>query len=299
MNATMMAHADLARFPELYFRALSTKDLASVPWADDVVFQGSVHSEPLHGRPAVEAFLNPLLPALDNVRLMACYSDADTGTVVGEAQVGPLYVMDRFVIRDGRIVNQRNVYDPRPLLGPSKHAMSVSDRRLLVELLTGSRQIVLDGISGIPPERWLVQPSSGSWSPAECAEHLILSEEALLQMVQHQILKSPPDPEAAAPAKGKEETVIAAMRDRSVKAQTFDFLQPRSGGLTQKEAITEFDRRRTSTLDYAWTSQDPVHAHVAPLPGLGQLDAFHWLVLLAAHTERHVAQMKEAAAANG
>jgi hypothetical protein len=60
------------------------------------------------------------------------------------------------------------------------------------------------------------------------------------------------------------------------------------------QAIAEFAARRTATLDYAWTSQDPLHAHTAPLTGPGQLDAFHWLVLLAAHTERHVAQLKEA-----
>jgi hypothetical protein len=36
-----------------------------------------------------------------------------------------------------------------------------------------------------------------------------------------------------------------------------------------------------------------LHHHFAPLGPLGDLDGYQWLLLLASHTERHVAQMDE------
>ncbi|MBL8220628.1 MAG: DinB family protein, partial [Bryobacterales bacterium] len=275
----MTNHLSLSAFPELYFRGLATGNLAMVPWSDDVVFQGSVHEQPLQGRKAVEAFLTPLLPGLSNVELLATYSRPETATVVGEAQVGPLYVMDRFIIRDGRIVEQRNVYDPRPLLGPAEGAMTPADRRRLVEMLAASQQAFEAAVARVPEQRWAVRPDVDSWSAAECAEHLILSEEALLNLVRNQILKSPATQAASDGISGKNDAVVEAMRDRKAKSQTFDFLILRGRWLTQRNALDAFRERRQATLDYVWTSQDPLHAHGAPLPGLDLLDGYQWLLL--------------------
>ena len=42
-----------------------------------------------------------------------------------------------------------------------------------------------------------------------------------------------------------------------------------------------------------------LYVHFAPLGPLGDLDGYQWLLLLASHTDRHVAQMQEVKAQPG
>jgi hypothetical protein len=46
-------------------------------------------------------------------------------------------------------------------------------------------------------------------------------------------------------------------------------------------------------------SSDNLDHHFAPLGPLGDLDGYQWLLLLASHTDRHVAQMEEVKAQAG
>ena len=57
--------------------------------------------------------------------------------------------------------------------------------------------------------------------------------------------------------------------------------------------MAAFLPRRAVTLDYVRANRDPLH-HAAPLGDTGLLDGYQWLLLLAAHTDRHVVQMQEA-----
>jgi hypothetical protein len=57
--------------------------------------------------------------------------------------------------------------------------------------------------------------------------------------------------------------------------------------------------KRGATLEYVRQATDNLHHHFAPLGALGDLDGYQWLLLLASHTERHVAQMDEVKAHPG
>jgi hypothetical protein len=123
--------------------------------------------------------------SLGSIRLVETYLNADQDTVIAEAYVGPLPVLDKFVIRSGEIVEQENVFDPRPAPGTD-------------------------------------------------------------------------------------------------------------GGRIRGLALDAFLARRADTLDHARATRDPLHHHAAPLGELGPLDAYQWLLLMAAHTDRHLAQMRQA-----
>ena len=60
----------------------------------------------------------------------------------------------------------------------------------------------------------------------------------------------------------------------------------------QAETVAAFKDRRTKTIAYASKTQDDLRGRVADSP-LGPLDAYQWLVFMAAHSERHLAQIKE------
>lgn len=101
----------------LYFDALRDGRVDRVPWADHVVLHTPLRDEPLTGREAVESFFRPMTGNLGEIRLDAVYLPAEeNGCFVAEAHVGPLHVMDKFVVAGDQIQTQINVFDPRPAL---------------------------------------------------------------------------------------------------------------------------------------------------------------------------------------
>ena len=63
--------------------------------------------------------------------------------------------------------------------------------------------------------------------------------------------------------------------------------------------IDGFLTRRAATLQFVRETGKALHHHFAPLGPLGDLDGYQWLLLLASHTERHVAQIEEVKAQAG
>jgi hypothetical protein len=287
------ALADIAR---RYLESLADGNFARVPWSEDVVLRTPLQSgRPFQGRCAVEAFFRPMVGKLGAIRLVETYINRNRDTVVAEAYLGPLHVLDRFVIRGGYIVEQQNVFDPRPMLETAPPGGISSDERMLVVgMLETSRDRMRAALERAPDVSWRRKPVGGGWSTAECAEHLVLSEEALLGLIRGQILSSPANPDLTAELRGKDGIVVRAMHDRSSKSKTFDFLEPKGKWPDRLAALDAFLARRAVTLDYVRGSQDALHYHAAPLGALGLLDAYQWLLLLAAHTDRHLAQMREA-----
>ena len=109
--------ATLKAIAEAYFDALRDGNLKRVPWASGVVLYAPLaEKKPLTGRQEVEAFLAPLAGKLGEIRIREIYISPDKNAMAVEAIVGPLHVIDKFVIRDGKIVEQQNFYDPRPIL---------------------------------------------------------------------------------------------------------------------------------------------------------------------------------------
>jgi hypothetical protein len=303
MSIVTDRRSQLVTIAETYFRGLAHKDVSQVPWHPDVVFRGPLAPgapEPLRGSAAVRSWFQGLYPALGPVEIIEHYVGEEQRSVATRANVhitqppSVLRVIDRFVVDDdGLIVEQENHYDPRPALQPAPGLMTSQERDLLLDLLVSSQQTLLATVVRLTTKQWSFNPGEGRWSIAECAEHLALSEEALLGIVRGQILESPAAPEKTAAARGRDGVVVGAMRDRSQRRKTFDFLVPRSSAPTPTEFVEAFLTKRAATLQYARETGDVLHHHFATLDPLGDLDAYQWLLLLASHTERHVAQIDE------
>ena len=280
---------------DAYFGALRDGDLGRVPWAEDVVLRAPLAARPLSGRQEVEDYLRPLAGNLGEVQIREIFLSPGRDAMTVEAIVGPLHVMDKFVIRAGRIIEQQNFYDPRPILdAPAPGGLTGDERALLTERLVASRERVRELLKALSQDQLSRRPAGGGWTALECAEHLVFSEEVLLHMVRHDILSGKPKPALPLELQGRDGTVVAAMNDRSRKTKTFEFLAPRGMYETGASVLDAFLARRAETTDFVRGTKQPLHYHAAPLEGLGVLDAYHWLLLMAAHTERHVEQMREA-----
>jgi hypothetical protein len=165
--------------------------------------------------------------------------------------------------------------------------------RAMSELHAGRKQF-LDSLRRLSEAQWKFKPAADRWSIAECAEHIAVSEDSIMGTIRERILKSPvADAAMRKQAEGKDEKVIVALLDRSQKAQAPGELRPTGKWKTRDEVVAAFKASRDRNIHYIDTTEDDLRAHVVPSPVLGPLDAFQFVLLLAAHTERHVEQIRE------
>lgn len=154
-----------------------------------------------------------------------------------------------------------------------------------------TRKVFLDSLAGVPDAQWNFKPSPERWSIAECAEHIAVSEDSLFDLVK-KIMQSPATPEKKAEVKGKDEMVIEKETDRTKKAQAPEFLKPSHRWPNREALIAHFKESRDRNIAYLQTTQDDLRSHFRQST-LGLLDAYQWMLLISAHSERHTAQLNE------
>ncbi len=150
----------------------------------------------------------------------------------------------------------------------------------------------LQSIAGLSPKQWTFKPAPDRWSVAEVAEHIAVSESSLLGLVQKQIMTSPATPEKREQVKGKDETILQRVPDRSHKAQAPEFLKPTGRWATEADLTKAFEDSRKATMDYIRTTNDDLRAHFFDHPVLGTMDGYQWLLLISAHSAPHCANRR-------
>ena len=175
---------------------------------------------------------------------------------------------------------------------PARAQIAPQDREKLVQYLTTTRDQVLAQSASLSAAQWTFKPGPDRWSVGEVVEHLALAESFLFELQQKTVNGPPATPEQQAATKGKEETLLKVIPDRTKKAQAPEPLQPGQRLGTQAAVLAAFKERRGKTLDYAGATKDDLRARVGESP-LGPLDAYQWLLFVAAHSERHLGQIKE------
>ena len=170
-------------------------------------------------------------------------------------------------------------------------SMTAAERAFLLDQLESSRKAMLASIQDLTPEQWAFKPAPSVWSVKECAEHIILAEDFLFNAVQ-QILKSPAVPRPEGSNEQADHIIAARVQDRSQKATAPEAITPTGKFATPEDAAREFAVRREKTIAYVKTTDDPLRVHVGSSPG-GKMDAYQFLLLLASHSARHTAQIRE------
>ena len=178
-----------------------------------------------------------------------------------------------------------------PLLAAESGAMTDAERAFLVEQLEQSKKGMLASIEGLTAAQWKFKPAPEVWSVAECAEHIILAEDFLFGITQ-QVLKSPAVPRPETSTSEVDHKLVAMIGDRSQKAKAPEPIVPSGKFETPADAAREFTARRDKTLAYARASKDDLRIHATKGP-LGTMDGYQFLLLLASHSARHTAQIRE------
>jgi uncharacterized damage-inducible protein DinB len=169
--------------------------------------------------------------------------------------------------------------------------MTAEERAYLLQQLESSKKEVLSAIQGLTHSQWTFKPAPNVWSVQECAEHIILAEDYIFGGAQ-QILKTPAVARPATSTAEQDHALVARLHDRSQKATAPEPITPSGKFATPDDAVREFTARRDKSIQYVKTTEDALRVHVGPGPA-GPMDSYQFLLLMASHSSRHSAQMRE------
>jgi limonene-1,2-epoxide hydrolase len=103
---------------EAFLDALKQKNLSLAPFSDDLKF-----SDPIAGNNTgaenFKTFLQGFLSAINDVRILShvCEDEFVVTHWEVDAVFGIIPILEKFRVRDGRIIEAFGFFDPRPILG--------------------------------------------------------------------------------------------------------------------------------------------------------------------------------------
>jgi hypothetical protein len=166
-------------------------------------------------------------------------------------------------------------------------------------LLADAHDAFLAAVARIPAADRDRRPEPDLWSCAEVAEHLLVVERARGGSMLRALEQARADGRLSqdGDTTSVAGTLPAAERllDRTRRIDAPAFVLPK-GELTAAEAVAHLTAARdlTRSLLREFDGAD-FAAHRSPHPILGELDFYQWLVFLAVHQQRHVAQVGDIA----
>jgi limonene-1,2-epoxide hydrolase len=109
---------------ERYLNGLKQKDLSKVPFDPDVVFEGPLSPDKLHGAESLVEFLSGVFPIIKDVRVKRHIADGGHVCVLWELETSTpaavIPICEYFRVADGLIKEMRPYYDPRPITNPTR-----------------------------------------------------------------------------------------------------------------------------------------------------------------------------------
>ncbi|XOV94356.1 MAG: DinB family protein [Bacteroidota bacterium] len=134
---------------------------------------------------------------------------------------------------------------------------------------------------------WNYQPKDEGWTIGECMEHIVLAEKAVFMQVKA-ALKGEADQEKS--LKRRDGLVISYAVDRGKKVITP--LPPESVSMDQMGYLEAFRLSRQEIMSFLANESLELRSHFGKSP-FGEVDAYQLILIIAAHGQRHTAQMKE------
>lgn len=168
--------------------------------------------------------------------------------------------------------------------------LTQADKEKAATYLVETRDGVVAATKGLSEAQMKFKPAPDRWSVAETLEHITLAEDFLFLNDKDKIMKAPAGATDRDAAK-IDAMVVAMVPDRTQKRQAPGPLVP-TGRWTSAETLDHFLKSRAQTIAFLESTPD-LRAHVADSP-LGQpMDAYEWLLFIAAHSQRHTKQILE------
>ena len=156
--------------------------------------------------------------------------------------------------------------------------------------LESTKKDVLDATKGLSTAQWNFKSTPDRWSIAECMEHIAAAEDYIRGMVESGVMKAPavPGRDIVAIDAG----IIANVPERKNKVQAPEAIKPTNRFGSPQASLDHFVESRATTENFLKTTTG-LRDHAADSPTGQKWDAYEFILLIAAHSERHTNQIKE------
>ena len=168
--------------------------------------------------------------------------------------------------------------------------LSQAEKEWGLQYLESTKKNVQEAVKGLSATQWNFKQAPERWSVAQVVEHLAAAEDMLRMMTVEQVMKAPAAPDRD--VKMIDDMVLKAVPDRSHKADAPEQLRPVNRFGSPDEALKHFVESRGQTEDFLKKTTD-LRAHAIDSPMGQKLDGYEWVLLIAAHSERHTKQINE------
>ena len=172
----------------------------------------------------------------------------------------------------------------------SGQALNQTEKGSALKYLETTKQGVLDATKGLSEAQWTFKPAPERWSIAQVMEHIAAAEDFLRNLDAEQVMKAPAG-EPGRDVKKTDEAVLARVPDRTNKAQAPEPLQPSNRFGSPEGSLKHFVESRATTEEFLKNTSG-LRDHVMESP-MGKLDGYEFILLVAAHSERHTKQILE------
>jgi uncharacterized damage-inducible protein DinB len=173
-----------------------------------------------------------------------------------------------------------------------------TERTYALDLLQESRQRLHQLLATVSPTQEIYKPSPDRWSIAECAEHIVLVETGLANVLQTGI-STTGDPARRNEIKVSDVDVLKAVRSRKIPITAPGFAVPTGRFGTSAAALQAFDALRDTVIHFLQTEPGNLRTHYFVHRQLGTLDLYQTALLMAAHVFRHCKQIDDLKADGG
>ncbi|MEO1050557.1 MAG: DinB family protein [Bacteroidota bacterium] len=178
--------------------------------------------------------------------------------------------------------------------------MTKEERKFLLNHLKDTEANLLSAIHDISDKQWVFKRDDESWSPAECAVHILKAEKHIFETWRVKVLETDPEPERVDEVEGKESQITKEVPNREQKFKSPEKLQPGTELMSKADFKKSFQALRTKIRKYVKSTSDDLHFHFTQAPAnLGVIDTYQLMLVLSNHTGRHTAQIDEIKTSNG
>ncbi|EZH75687.1 hypothetical protein ATO12_02540 [Aquimarina atlantica] len=167
--------------------------------------------------------------------------------------------------------------------------LSEKERNFAITQLNTSKETLLSTIDGLSDAQLHFKEDDTSWSIAECTEHITIFVDKVFEILEES-LELPANPERRKDVKFSDKELIAHVQDRTNKTKTDEDNEPNNIYGDHDATIKAYKQKLDEHINYLRTTNDDLRNHYV---NFGSVDTYQIFLYMAAHTNRHIAQIIE------
>jgi hypothetical protein len=172
----------------------------------------------------------------------------------------------------------------------SAQDVTQAEKDRALQYLETTKKGVLDATKGLSEAQWNFKAGPDRWSVAQVMEHIAAAEDFIRGALKEKVMMAPAG-EPGRDVKRTDDAVMAMVPDRTTKAQAPEPLVPTNRFGSPEGSVKHFVESRATTEEFLKTTPG-LRDHVTDSP-LGKMDGYEFILLIAAHSERHTKQINE------